>query len=88
MKNKLIYIEWEDACSNDKWMDEAEAEHWAHAERYLVKQVGFVWREDKKHIVLFGGVYDSGEFMNQYHNFIKIPKSWIRKRINLTKYIK
>ena len=88
MVKKLIYIEWEDACANDKWMDEHEATEWANADRYIVKQSGFIFKETKEHIILYGGYHNEDGYQGQFHQMIKIPKGWIRKRINLTKHIK
>ena len=87
-KLKLLYVEWQDACSNDKWMNEDEVEHWVHSEPYIVKQTGFIFSETDKVLILFNGIYDSEEYVKQYHQLIKIPKAWIRRRINLTKHIK
>ncbi len=85
-KHKLVYIEWEDACSNESWMNEDEISRWANGRKYIVKQVGFIYKEDKEHIILFTGLQE--EYELTMHQFMKIPKSLIRKRINLTKYIK
>ena len=88
MVDKLIYIEWEDACSNDTWMDEHSAIEWSNAGRYVVKQTGFVFKENKQHLILYGGFHEHDGYQSQYHQMIKIPKGWIRRRVNLTKYIK
>ena len=88
IKHKLIYIEWEDAKSSDKWVTNDEMMGWAD-ERYLVKQVGFVFKETKDLVILFAGAHDECDvFDTQYHQAIKIPNTWIRKRIDLTKHIK
>ena len=88
MKHKLIYIEWEDACSSDAWMSEDGVSKWADLGRYIVKQVGFIYKETNELLILYGGYQEFEDYQLQYHQLIKIPKGWIRKRINLTKYIK
>ena len=85
---KPIYLEWEDASSNDKWVGECDAMAWADAEGFVVKQTGFILKETKKSLTLCGGYHHYEDCEPQYHQLLKIPKSWIRKRINLTKYIK
>ena len=89
MKYKLIYIEWEDCCANGSWMDEEEFSKWTNSDRYIIKQTGFVYKETKEHLILFSGFHDeNGDYKGQYHHCLRIPKTWIRKRIDLTKHIK
>ena len=88
MVRKLIYIEWEDVTSNDAWRNESIAESWASEGSWIVKQVGFVYKETKKELILVGGIHEEEEYQNSYHQMLRIPKSLIHKRINLTKHIK
>ena len=86
---KLIYLEWEDACSNDNgWLHEHAAINWANEYAFIVRQVGFILKETKTTITLTAGYQDDGEYEPQYHQVLKIPKGWIRKRVDLSKYIK
>src|SRR5690348_7379755 len=89
---KLIYIEWEDAISNSSWHTEQELKRWANYENSIVKEVGWLYKETKKHIVLVSRQLreDIDETESDYGRFgllQKIPKTWIQKRIDLTKYI-
>ncbi len=89
MFKKLIYIEWEDAMDwNDRWRDEEEVLQWAQNDAWIVKQSGWLMKENKNYIVLASkySLQDNAETL--YSNFSKIPKTWIRKRIDLTKHLK
>ena len=86
---KLIYLEWEDATSGDDGWQHAESVlDWAKSYKFIAKQVGFVLVESKESIVLASGFNEGGEYQNQYLHIHKIPKGWIRKRVDLTKHIK
>jgi len=86
---KLIYLEWQDAFGNHSWMTEDDVEDWSKGES-IIKEVGWVYKEDKKSIVLVSRIsIPSSERWDsfQYGQVQKIPKTWIKKRINLTKYV-
>ncbi len=87
-KHKLVYIEWEDITSSDGWRNEDNATCWASDEGWLIKQVGFIYKETENYLTLVAGAHIEKEYQSQYHQFLKIPKVLIRKRINLTKHIK
>jgi hypothetical protein len=83
---KLIYIEWEDARSNHNWLDEEEVKEYFNRST-MVRQVGWVYKEDKHCICIISRVSDfqyNGSDDIAYGNVIKIPKGWIHKRINLS----
>jgi len=87
---KLIYLEWEDAFTQgDGWMSADMLDDWKN-ETFVVKQSGWVYDETDRHIILVGGfnagVHDA--HAETYKQCIKIPKSWISKRVDLTEYIK
>ena len=84
MKYKLVYIEWEDAVSNNlKWFSEDQALDWDKNISMIVKECGFILKEDKKHIFLVNRMadtrYDEDGFL-EYGGLHKIPITWIRKR--------
>ena len=81
-KDKLIYLEWADACSApDKWMPDEELEDWAENGGWLVKQVGFIIKETKRFIVVSAMKVDESKYSQGFHGHIhKIPKGWIIKR--------
>ena len=86
---KLIYLEWEDAVDGETgWQHEENVDGWANDCNFLVKQVGFVFKEDKHFLCLVGGFSEDEVYQPQYHQLLKIPKGWIRKRVDLSKYIK
>ena len=88
MVKKLIYIEWGDAFSKDCWQTAEELDEWKE-QKFIVKQSGFVYAETKEYIILVGGINPLDKNNEeQYKQCIKIPKSWIGKRIDLTKHIK
>ncbi len=86
---KLIYLEWEDAVSRNNWEETNDALEWAKKRCALVRDVGWVLHEDKKQITLAArwqpedDVFDTEAF----GLLQKIPKTWIRKRVDLTQYI-
>lgn len=78
-KMKLIYLEWEDAIANSQWNDKEEVEDFSE-EIALIKQVGWVYKENKKYIVLVGRMDERNGECNEFGNLQKIPKTWIRVR--------
>jgi hypothetical protein len=85
---KLIYIKWQDACSNSGWFKgDNEVEEWCKEEMWIVEQVGWLYKETKKEIVLICRK-DGDKKTPGYGMLQKIPKTWILKRIDLTKFIK
>ena len=88
MVKKLIYIEWQDAFANTAWMTKAEVDKWKEGEM-MINQVGWLLEETSKQIILAArfNPADNGD-VEQFGSLQKIPKTWIRKRINLTKYVK
>ena len=82
MKDKLIYIEWADACSApDKWMCDEDLEGWVKSGGWLVKHVGFVIEETKEFIAIAAMKVDESEYSQGFHGHIhKIPKGWITRR--------
>ena len=83
MKYKLVYLEWSDATSNSAWHSEEELAQWGKNSGWIVKQVGWLFEENDKYIVIFSSMADGGKNEgeeNHYGNLQKIPKTWIRKR--------
>lgn len=85
---KLVYVEWEDAYSRDSWQTSHDLDLWRD-QRFMVQQSGFVYFEDRDCMILTGGINPGDEHGEiQYKQAIKIPRSWISVRVDLTKYIK
>lgn len=78
---KLIYLEWEDAISQASWCTKDELDDFS-SEVALIRQVGWIYKETKKYLILVGRLDDrnEGEEKNGYGMLQKIPKTWIRKR--------
>ncbi len=88
---KLIYLEWEDATSQNGWHTKEEVEQWIKDDNVLIRQVGWIIEENKKYLILVSRLGKSifeGEEDPSYGLIQKIPKTWIRKRKDLTKDIK
>lgn len=83
---KLIYLEWEDATSESSWHSEHEVEQFVDSSN-LVKQVGWIYKENKEFLVLAGRMIDWSNNDPGYGQLQKIPKTWIRKRIVLNEHI-
>lgn len=82
---KLIYIEWEDSASiGNGWVKKEEVEKDTPR---LVRQVGWIIKEEKKFITLAATIdltKPDSEFVS---DGCVVIKSLIRKRIDLTKHI-
>lgn len=89
MKYKLVYIEWEDAITNNlKWFDEEQAKDWAENTTMLIYECGWILKETKRFIVI-ANRYSKTSISNGESSLLdvgglhKIPKTWIRKRVVL-----
>ncbi len=89
---RLIYIEWEDAIATSAWYSKEELEKWHNEDRCIVKEVGWVYKENKNYITLVSRISTDNRFStgveDTYGHVQKIPRTWIRKRKDLTKWIK
>ena len=86
---ELIYLEWHDAFSQNGWLEKKEVEHLADSEETIVCQAGWLFKETKREIVLVSRYGPKSEGFKESFGLIqKIPKTWIRKRINLSNYLK
>lgn len=85
---KLIYLEWEDACGESGWKHESEIKDWIKEATTLVQQTGWVISETKTHLVICSRkTPDHEAWEREYGHLQKIPKTWIRKKVDLTKHI-
>ena len=86
----LLYIEWCDAITNENsWLTVESAISWADNEDWAIKQTGFLLKETSDYILLSMKVNNHvyTEQIDRVDGLIKIPKTWIRKRIDLSNYI-
>jgi hypothetical protein len=71
-----VYVEWVDIIATDAgWHTKEEVDYWLQVETDTVKQVGFLYKETKTHIVLI----DSFITPTYLGAAIKIPKGNIIK---------
>ena len=87
-KQDLYYIEWEDAIANTGWMSKDAAADWFDEQTMIVKQIGWIVMEEKNYIGMVSRKSTWSEQEEEYGQIQKIPRTWIRKKIKLTKYIK
>ena len=85
---KLVYLEWEDATAQAGWYTKTKMAKWAKEANMTISQVGWIYEENKTHIVIVCRLSLDDEGIGMYGNLQKIPKTWIRKRIDLSKHIK
>ncbi len=84
----LVYIEWCDAMINtNSWLSIEEAVEWAENKHWIVSEVGFLLKETKEYILLSNkkNLYDKDN--TEVGGIIKIPTTWIKKRIDLTAHV-
>lgn len=83
---KLIYLEWCDAvASGNEWSTRQVVEEWGKKTDWVVKECGWVIEETKKYIVIASLWKEEDELTDeQFKHLMKIPKTWILKRIDLT----
>jgi len=84
----LIYIEWCDAMMNQNpWMNLKEAKKWAETEDWVTSEVGFLIKETDEYILIANKKNSYNKNDPEVGGLMKIPTTWIRKRINLTQHI-
>jgi hypothetical protein len=84
---KLILIKWCDAIQNvtDAWSSREIVEQWAKTSDWEVESVGFLLADTKEYIVLSSKREIDQDGEEQFGMLIKIPKTWIRERHELTR---
>ena len=83
---KLVYVEWEDHASiGNGWRKKEDA---LEETPRLVKEVGWVLKEDKKYLSIVATLDLDDKESEFVSDGIVIIKTCIRKKLDLTKYIK
>ncbi len=85
----VIYIEWCDAISNNsQWLSVEDAKKWGNNEDWVIKQVGFLIEETEEYLLLAGRInpHNYTEDDLKVDGLLKLPKTWIRKKIDLTNF--
>ncbi len=64
------------------WLDEQEAIEWADSSNWVNEQVGWIIKETDEYLLLAG---ERNLYINepQYGHLMKIPTTWILKRVEL-----
>ena len=87
---KLIYIEWCDAINDTpSWMSMSDAFQWADNEDWVIKQVGFLLKETEEYLLICSKInpHCHTEDEVRVDSLLKLPKTWVRKRIDLSSFI-
>lgn len=85
----LIYVEWCDAMVNQSsWLSLEDALEWGKSENWIVTEVGFLLDETKEFILIANKKSSYDKENPEIGGVMKIPTTWIRKRVNLSKHIK
>lgn len=90
VETPAIYIEWCDAIAdNSRWMSLQEAKDWGNNEDWIIKQVGFLLVETDEYLLLANKInpHRDTEVDLKVDSLLKLPKTWIRKRVNLAEVI-
>ncbi len=69
---RLVRVDWDDACSNDRWRAQDAL---LRTERVQIRTVGYVIRSNRKEMVLAQSLSEAGNISST----IAIPRSCIRK---------
>ena len=83
----VIYLEWCDAISNSsQWMSIDDAKKWGNNEDWVIRQVCFLLDETEEYLLLAGRInpHIDTEDDLKVDGLLKLPKTWIRKKIDLT----
>lgn len=87
---KLIYIEWCDAINDTpNWMPLKDAIEWADNEDWVIKQSAFLLKETDEYLLLCSKInphYHSEDEV-RVDSLLKLPKTWVRKRVDLSEFI-
>ena len=82
-KYKVVYVEWDDAISAPTgWVDDID--DWIKTSQYIISEVGFLLKEDKKAIYLAGFWKPEDKMtIERFGNVRRIPRGWIKKKVIL-----
>jgi hypothetical protein len=76
LPHQMVYVEWIDIIATDGgWRTEEELNEWIETEHDTVRQVGFIFMETDRFIVLTDSYFNNG--LKGYA--VKIPKGCIIK---------
>lgn len=80
LPHPLVYIIWDDACSNSGWHNEKELEEWSKETNGICHEVGWLVEETKEHYIVVSRVMPKNETdqSNLYGLIQRIPKTWAK----------
>jgi len=86
---KAIYIEWCDAIASGlEWADSEVVKDWGKKSQWVVKEMGWLIEETKEYIVIASVWKPEDELCDdQFKHLMKIPKTWIKRRIDLSEAV-
>lgn len=88
IKHPLIYIEWCDAIEGAHgWMSKDEAIEWSLNSDWIISQTSFLIKETKEYLLLASKINEEEDNQPKVSGLMKIPKTWIKKRQNLSEFI-
>ena len=73
--------------NESSWLSLEDAKEWANKENWIVSEVGFLIEETKEFILIANKKSTYDKENPEIGGVMKIPTTWIRKRIDLTKHI-
>jgi hypothetical protein len=83
-KQKLYYIQWQDAHANGAWFTVDQLVETINRQIWVCEEVGWIVYEDDSevHIVARRGMWLATEDYNvvEYGMYQRIPKAWIMKK--------
>jgi hypothetical protein len=71
----LEIVWWRDAESDIEWSHQANLKDWCKKD-FIVVEVGFIFFEDERNIVIASQIADDGTIGNK----TRVPKDWVMKR--------
>ena len=66
--SKIVYVEWEDSCTDTGWGELAKGS------TVLIKSTGFLVKKERSHIVITISVSSSGRLLDQ----LTIPRAVVK----------
>ena len=80
----LYYIEWDDACTLDRWKNLNEAKEWCNKSKFVISECGFLLAEDKVALFFASRFVPEDDYtVAQVGSLHRIPKNWIKKMVKL-----
>lgn len=79
MKEKIVCIEWDDACFNSGYYDKSTPDRY---EQLKTKTIGQVIKSDKKQVIVAMDSWISEDRV-EYRHITTIPRKMIKKVIKL-----